>query len=99
MWERRGQGDRRGEDRAAASGRVQWRKESSDKANRGWLVDQSASSFAFVAGTRISPQLGERIEMAGEDLMTRKARVTRVADYDAHLSLVACRCEPRMQMA
>ena len=90
MIEKRRRDNRRCEPRHAHAGRVLWRKPGTYATFPGWLSDRSSSGVSFVAAARIRPASGDEIELIGADRTRQRFRVTRVASYDAQLSLIAC---------
>jgi hypothetical protein len=68
-----------------------WRKVGNYTTYRGWLSDQSTSSVSFVSSALARPARGDEIEMLDAQRSRRQYRVTRVTQYDEHLSLIACR--------
>ena len=91
MWRAGLQHDRRCEPRHAEAGRVSWRRANSPVQHVGWLSDASRSSVSFVASGACQPVYGEEIEVIRPDRSRQRCRVKRVAIYDEHLALVACR--------
>jgi len=91
MNERRRESDRRDDLRRPACGRVSWTKSSSDRTYLGWLSDQSSTSLSFLAGTSCRPSLDEQVVVMGPDRKRRSAQVARIAPFDDHVSLIACR--------
>jgi hypothetical protein len=91
MIEKRQGHDRRGDPRQARAGRITWRKVGTPVTLSGWLSDASRSGLSFVASTRTGLKQGDRLEWLGADSVRRHYSVTRVAPYDEHLSLIACR--------
>ena len=91
MWRAGLEQDRRSEPRRAEAGRVSWRTANAPARHVGWLSDASKSSVSFVTAAGHQPEYGEEIEVVRPDRSRQRARVTRVAIYDEHLALVACR--------
>ncbi len=85
--------DRRTEQRRPAGGRISWRRADDGETHRAWLSDVSARSLSFVAGAGTPPRPGERLEVRDTGGARRCCCVTRVAPYDARLTLVAARTE------
>ncbi len=89
--DRRREHDRRAQPRRVAAGRVVWRRMEDVDRRLGWLSDESASSLSFIVSACDRPALREHIELSGRDRRPRRYVVTRIADYDANLALVAAR--------
>ena len=91
MWRAELQHDRRREPRHAEAGQVSWHTTNGPVRRVGWLSDASKSSVSFVTVAAHQPEYGEEIEVVRPDRSRQRGRVTRVAIYDEHLALVACR--------
>lgn len=91
MWRAGLQHDRRSERRHAEAGRVSWRATNGPVGHVGWLSDASKSSVSFVASAASLPAYGEEVEVIRPDRSRQRGRVRRVAAYDEHLALIACR--------
>jgi len=83
--------DRRTEQRYHTAGRVAWMPAGMPHGHVGWLSDRSRLSVSFVTSGRSQPATGQEIEIRCPAFPPERFRVTRVAPYDDHLALVACR--------
>ncbi|MCK6457959.1 MAG: hypothetical protein L6Q92_15700 [Phycisphaerae bacterium] len=83
--------DRRSTERVCVSGRIEWKRAGDDGLRRGWLSDRATDSLSFIVGTDVRPSLDDVIEIVHVDRPPENLRVTRIAPYDDHLSVVAGR--------
>ena len=91
MIEKRQGCDRRGDYRHPAAGQCMWRKSGSRATFQGWLSDRSRTSVSFITASAAPSASGDEIELIGPGRSHRQYRITRIAPYDGHLSLIACR--------
>jgi hypothetical protein len=82
--------ERRRESRFPAAGRICWKRHDKNIKFVGWLSDASSSSISFVTSAMTQPSYGEELEVIRDDNSLRRCRVTRLAPYDDHFSLIAC---------
>jgi len=90
--------ERRTELRLPTAGRVCWRRLDNSVKFVGWLSDASPLSVSFVTSAASQPSFGEELELLKEGEPLRRCRVTRMAPYDDHFSLVACRVIPENEV-
>ncbi|HVP11768.1 MAG TPA: hypothetical protein VMV94_11345 [Phycisphaerae bacterium] len=83
--------ERRGESRLPAAGRICWKRLDKNIKFVGWLSDASPLSISFVTSAATQPSYGEELEVIRENDSRRRCRVMRLAPYDDHFSLIACR--------
>ena len=85
------QTERRHEPRYDSAERITWKQIAFDDAFPGYVKNRSQSSVAFITAAKSTPPIGQEVEVIGPDLSQEQHQVMRIAPYDAHISLVACR--------
>ncbi len=90
--------ERRTERRLPTAGRVCWRRLDNNVKFLGWLSDTSPASVSFVTSAAAQPAYGEELELLRDNHPWQRCRVTRMAPYDDHFSLVACRVIPENEL-
>lgn len=88
----RRESDRRREHRYELAGRICWGRPEVGESHAGWLSDASDRSVSFITASGSKPKFGEEVELnTGLAWAPPRGRVERIAPYDEHLCLVACR--------
>lgn len=90
--------ERRTERRLPTAGRVCWRRLDNNVKFVGWLSDASSTSVSFVTSAASQPAYGEELELLRDNRPRQRCRVTRMAPYDDHFSLIACRVIPEHEV-
>lgn len=92
LVERRGDADRRREERHPVGGRIHWTRAGRSLAFTGWLSDVSDSSVSFISSSRNSLRPGEEIEVTKDSGgLPPHFQIIRITPFDEKLSLIACR--------